>query len=99
MRVEYPISIPLVARLLSVVLTCSVGGGDQAGDWMIGAERRCIDEYALAVKGGRMHTGCMLRDLRLWRSQDSKSTGLAGKLSLEVFPLMHEIGGFTGFAF
>ena len=61
MRVEYPISIPLVARLLSVVLTCSVGGGDQAGDWMIGAERRCIDEYALAVKGGRMHTGCMLR--------------------------------------
>ncbi len=50
-RVVYPMSVPLVARLLSLVLTCSGGGDDQAGDWMTGAERRCIDEYALAVKG------------------------------------------------
>ena len=50
-RVPYPMSVPLVARLSWPVLTCSVGGDDQAGDWTTGAERRCIDEYALAVKG------------------------------------------------
>ena len=40
-------------RLLSPLLTCSVGGDGEAVDWVRGAERRCIDEYALAVKGGR----------------------------------------------
>ena len=35
------------------------GGGDQAGEWMRGAEGRCIDEYALAVNGGRVaYGGC-----------------------------------------
>ena len=49
------------------------GGGDQAGEWMRGSERRCMDEYALAVKGEELHMVgaqvCMLPYRQLWRSK------------------------------
>lgn len=68
-RVVYPMSVLLVARLLSAVLTCSMGGDGQAGEWMTGAERRCIDEYALAVKGGEGGRMDLLPYRRVWRSR------------------------------
>ena len=98
-RVVYPMSVPLVARLLSLVLTCSACGDDQAGEWMTGVERRCIDEYALAVKGKNAYQRMVYATLpKIVAEQDSIvwCIDLAGKPSLEVFPLMHEIGGFKG---
>lgn len=55
-------SIPLVDSS-EIVESCldvfRESGGDQAGEWMRGTKRRCIDEYALAVKGGRIaYGGC-----------------------------------------
>ena len=69
MRVVWPMPIPVEVRLLSLLLTCSMGGDDEVGEWMRGVERRCIDEYALAVKGGENGYADMLRYRRVWRSK------------------------------